>query len=108
MSKKAAETKEKGKEKEKERGKEEPKAEEAKVEAEEVEEKPVPKPVKKRAEKKKRIGRKIHTYYKLGDQSLARLRPFCERCGQGFFMADHGDRFTCGHCGFSRYKQSQQ
>lgn len=108
MSKKAAETKEKGKEKEKERGTEEPEAEEAKAEEEEVEEKPVAKPERKRAEKKKRVDKKIHTYYKLSDQSLSRLRPFCERCGQGFFMADHGDRYTCGHCGFSRYKQTQQ
>jgi small subunit ribosomal protein S27Ae len=106
MSKKA-ESAEKGKEKEKEPVKGQPEAEEAKVEEEEAEEKPAAKPVKKRTEKKRRIDKKIHTYYKLGDQGLARLRPFCERCGQGFFMADHGDRFTCGHCGFSRYKQTQ-
>jgi small subunit ribosomal protein S27Ae len=104
MSKKTLETKEKDKEKVKEK----PEAEEAKVEEEAVEEKVVAKPAKKKAEKKKKIGKKIFTYYKLGDENLARLRPFCERCGQGYFMADHGDRYTCGHCGFSRYKQTQQ
>ncbi|MCK4222727.1 30S ribosomal protein S27ae, partial [Candidatus Bathyarchaeota archaeon] len=25
----------------------------------------------------------------------------------GYFMADHGNRYTCGHCGFTRYKQDQ-
>jgi small subunit ribosomal protein S27Ae len=104
MSKKPVETK--GKDKEKVR--EKPEAEEAKVEEETVKEKLVAKPAKKKAEKKKKIGKKIFTYYKLGDENLTRLRPFCERCGQGYFMADHGDRYTCGHCGFSRYKQTQQ
>jgi small subunit ribosomal protein S27Ae len=99
MSKKAVETKEKDKEKVE-------KPEEAKVVEEAVEEKVVAKPAKKRVEKKKKIGKKIFTYYKLGDENLTRLRPFCERCGQGYFMADHGDRYTCGHCGFSRYKQT--
>jgi len=101
MSKKAVETKEKDKEKVEE------KPEEAKVEEEVVEEQVVAKPAKKRAEKKKKIGKKIFTYYKLGGENLVRLRPFCERCGPGYFMADHGDRYTCGHCGFSRYKQTQ-
>lgn len=103
MSKKAVETKEKDKEKI-----EKPEAEEAKVEEEAVEEEVVAKPAKKRVEKKKKIGKKMFTYYKLGDGNLVRLRPFCERCGQGYFMADHSDRYTCGHCGFSRYKQTQQ
>lgn len=53
--------------------------------------------------KKKTIGTGL--YYKIEGNTLKRLRPSCERCGQGYFMADHGDRFTCGHCGLTRYKQ---
>jgi small subunit ribosomal protein S27Ae len=53
--------------------------------------------------KKKRRG--IASYYKIEEQELKRLRPNCERCGPGYFMADHGDRYTCGHCGLTRYKQ---
>jgi small subunit ribosomal protein S27Ae len=52
---------------------------------------------------KKRQG--IGSYYKIEENGLKRLRPSCERCGSGYFMADHGDRFTCGHCGLTRYKQ---
>ncbi|MDH5495567.1 MAG: 30S ribosomal protein S27ae [Candidatus Bathyarchaeota archaeon] len=44
----------------------------------------------------------------MDEKSLTRLRPFCERCGPGYFMADHGNRYTCGHCGFTRYKQNQE
>ncbi|UCH31005.1 MAG: 30S ribosomal protein S27ae [Candidatus Bathyarchaeota archaeon] len=50
---------------------------------------------------------KAFRYYKIEEKSLKRLRPFCERCGPGYFMADHGNRYTCGHCGFTRYKQNQ-
>ncbi|RLI12405.1 30S ribosomal protein S27ae [Candidatus Bathyarchaeota archaeon] len=43
-------------------------------------------------------------YYKTENGKLKRLLPFCDRCGPGYFMADHGDRYTCGHCGFTKYK----
>jgi len=45
------------------------------------------------------------SYYAIEGGKLKRLLPFCERCGPGYFMADHGDRYSCGHCGFTRYKQ---
>lgn len=48
--------------------------------------------------------RLISSYYKIEDGKLKRLLPFCDRCGPGYFMADHGDRYTCGHCGFTKYK----
>jgi len=71
-------------------------AEEAKEEAK--------KPAKGKIQRKKRIGKKIYTVYRLEGGTATRLRPFCERCGPGYFMADHGNRFACGHCGFTRYK----
>lgn len=55
------------------------------------------------AEKKKRGS----FHYKVEGEKLVRLLPFCERCGPGYFMADHGDRYTCGHCGFTRYKRPE-
>ncbi len=55
--------------------------------------------------KKRREG--IFSHYKIEGRSLTRMLPFCERCGPGYFMADHGDRYTCGHCGFTRYKRTE-
>ena len=52
--------------------------------------------------KKKRKG--IGSYYKIEGNEIKRQRPDCERCGSGYFMADHDDRYTCGHCGLTRYK----
>lgn len=55
-----------------------------------------------KAEKKKKRG--VSPLYKIENGQIIRLRPTCERCGPGYFMADHGDRYTCGRCGFTRYK----
>jgi small subunit ribosomal protein S27Ae len=56
--------------------------------------------------KEKKAGKGISGIYKIEGDKVARLRPTCERCGPGYFMADHHDRFTCGHCGFTRYKRA--
>ncbi len=79
-------------------------------EAEEItEEKPEkPRPQKLKVTKKKKKEKGVFSYYKVDEkEGLNRLRPFCERCGPGYFMADHGNRYTCGQCGFTRYKQNQ-
>jgi len=62
---------------------------------------------KEKAEKRKRR-RGVFSHYKVDEKDYKRLLPFCERCGPGYFMADHGDRYTCGHCGFTRYKQAEK
>jgi len=92
---------EKAEEKEAKEAKEEVEAPE---EVEEAEVKEVKKPAKGKTQRKKRIGKKIYTVYKIEGETVTRLRPFCERCGPGYFMADHGNRYACGHCGFTRYK----
>ena len=62
---------------------------------------------KEKVEKKKKKRKSLSSHYKIEGDSLKRLLPFCERCGVGYFMADHGDRYTCGHCGFTRYKPTE-
>jgi small subunit ribosomal protein S27Ae len=87
--------------------KEEPPAEEPKKEEKKAEE-AKPQKVEKapKPEKKKRKEKGIHALYGVETEKATRLRPTCERCGPGYFMADHHDRYTCGHCGFTRYKRS--
>jgi small subunit ribosomal protein S27Ae len=81
---------------------EEPKKEEKK---EEVKPQKVEKP---KVAKKKKKEKGIHALYKVENDKATRLRPTCERCGPGYFMANHHDRYTCGHCGFTRYKQAEK
>jgi small subunit ribosomal protein S27Ae len=64
------------------------------------------KPEQKAEKKKKEEG--VHALYKIEGDKVTRLRPTCERCGPGYFMAKHEDRYTCGHCGFTRYRQVEK
>jgi small subunit ribosomal protein S27Ae len=81
----------------------EPTAEAPKVEEKKEEVKPQ-KAEKPKREKKKKQEKGVHAMYKIEGEKVSRTRPMCERCGPGYFMADHKDRYTCGHCGFTRYK----
>lgn len=63
---------------------------------------------KAKKEKKKKKEKGAHALYKIEGEKVARLRPTCERCGTGYFMGDHNDRYTCGHCGFTRYKRAEK
>jgi small subunit ribosomal protein S27Ae len=59
-------------------------------------------------EKKKKKEKGVFSLYKIENDKIIRLRPTCERCGPGYFMADQGNRYTCGHCGFTRYKPAEK
>jgi small subunit ribosomal protein S27Ae len=72
--------------------------------SENLEEKPREEKEKGKTEKRKKKEKGVFSLYKIENNQIIRLRPTCERCGPGYFMADHGDRYTCGHCGFTRYK----
>jgi len=84
------------------------KKEEAPAEEAKKEEVKPQKVEKARSEKKKKEERGVHALYKIEGEKVTRLRPTCERCGPGYFMANHKDRYTCGRCGFTRYKQVEK
>ena len=42
--------------------------------------------------------------YEVKDNKIIRKNPECVRCSHGVFMADHGDRFACGKCGYTQFK----
>ena len=94
--------------------KEEPKKEAKKeaappeVEAPKEEVKPAKAEKAPKPEKKKKEEKGVFTLYKVEGEKVVRLRPICERCGPGYFMADHGNRYTCGHCGFTKYKPEKE
>ncbi|MCL2475898.1 MAG: 30S ribosomal protein S27ae [Candidatus Bathyarchaeota archaeon] len=60
---------------------------------------------KAKSDKKRKTEKGAKDLYKVETDKVSRVRPACERCGTGYFMADHHNRYTCGHCGFTRYKQ---
>lgn len=44
-------------------------------------------------------------YYKLEGDKLVRTHRTCPKCGTGFFLADHYDRWSCGRCGYTIFKR---
>ena len=42
--------------------------------------------------------------YKVDGDKIER-NQICPRCGEGVFMADHGDRVACGKCGYTEMKK---
>jgi small subunit ribosomal protein S27Ae len=114
MSKKAEKNEDTKKTEEPKRGGEakketkKPAAAEAPVEVPKEEAKPTKVEKAPRPEKKKKEEKGVFKLYKLEGDKVSRLRPTCERCGLGYFMADHGNRYTCGHCGFTKYKPAKE
>lgn len=43
--------------------------------------------------------------YEMYDEEGERQGEFCARCGEGVFMADHGDRLSCGRCGYTEFRK---
>jgi len=63
------------------------------------------KPEKKQKPKAPKRRIQVHKLYKVEGETLSRLRKECPRCGKGYFMAQHDNRLTCGHCGYTTYTQ---
>ncbi|WP_297068646.1 30S ribosomal protein S27ae [Thermococcus sp.] len=43
--------------------------------------------------------------YEVQGRKIKRKNRFCPRCGPGVFMADHGNRWACGRCGYTEWKK---
>lgn len=43
--------------------------------------------------------------YEVKDNKLERKRKTCPKCGEGVFMAEHADRYSCGKCGYTEFKK---
>lgn len=42
--------------------------------------------------------------YTVKGDTLTRTRKACPKCGGGIFLAEHGNRRSCGKCGYSEPK----
>ncbi len=46
---------------------------------------------------------RVGLYNVQGDE-MTRTHKSCPKCGPGVFLAEHGDRRSCGKCGYSESK----
>lgn len=54
---------------------------------------------------KKKVSPKVWQFYKVEAGRLVKMRKECPRCGRGYFLGEHADRYTCGKCGYTQYKK---
>lgn len=52
---------------------------------------------------KNKVPSKVWKKYKLQGNKLIRSKT-CPKCGTGYFLAEHTDRFYCGHCHYLEMK----
>ncbi len=43
--------------------------------------------------------------YEIKDGKVTRKNKSCPKCGDGVFLANHGDRLSCGCCGYTESKK---
>jgi len=55
------------------------------------------------AEEKKKHSKS--SFYSTEGEILKRSKKNCPKCGEGVFMAEHKNRFSCGNCSFTEMKQ---
>jgi small subunit ribosomal protein S27Ae len=63
---------------------------------------------KKAAKGGKKPGKKhqkLAQVYVVEGGSIKKKNKFCPKCGPGFFMGDHKDRWSCGACGYMEKKK---
>ncbi|MEM0457074.1 MAG: 30S ribosomal protein S27ae [Nitrososphaerota archaeon] len=48
---------------------------------------------------------KLWAKYKLEGNNLMKSVLFCPKCGKGYIMAEHADRYTCGNCHYTEFKK---
>jgi len=47
----------------------------------------------------------VSKFYKIEGDKVVRTHRVCIKCGPGFFLADHYDRWSCGKCGYTIFKR---
>ena len=47
---------------------------------------------------------KQSSLFEVNKEKVKRKRRYCPRCGTGFFLAEHKDRFYCGYCHYTEWK----
>ena len=52
---------------------------------------------------KNKVPSKVWKKYKVHDNKLTRSKS-CPKCGAGYFLADHKNRYYCGHCHYLEMK----
>lgn len=53
---------------------------------------------------KKHLKSSKYKFYEINNGKVVRNKKNCPRCGDGVFLAEHKNRFYCGKCGYTEFK----
>ncbi len=56
-------------------------------------------------QKKKSKRSKKSEKYDSKQETIKRKSRFCPKCGPGVFLAEHKDRYSCGKCSYTEWKE---
>lgn len=57
---------------------------------------------------KNKVPSKRWEAYKVEGDTLSRIKKTCIKCGDGYFMAEHKNRYTCGKCHYTEFKTREK
>lgn len=60
-----------------------------------------------KSKKKKREPSNVRELYKVEGGKLSVKNKSCPKCGAGVFLAEHGNRESCGKCGYTVFKNKK-
>ncbi len=46
----------------------------------------------------------VASTYEVEGDNIEKKNPSCPKCGQGYRLAVHEDRKTCGRCGYTEFE----
>ena len=47
----------------------------------------------------------ISNLYDTSGDKIKRNRRNCPKCGEGVFLAEHKDRYSCGKCAYTEFRK---
>ena len=62
----------------------------------------------KQKEPEKKAASGIWQLYEVKGEELVRKNKFSPKSGKGYFMANHKDRATCGHSGYTEFESGEK
>ncbi|NQV08513.1 30S ribosomal protein S27ae [Candidatus Woesearchaeota archaeon] len=59
-------------------------------------------------EKKPKKPAQVWKLYEVKGEAVERKNSTCPKCGDGYFMAKHGNRLTCGKCYYTEFTGTKE
>jgi small subunit ribosomal protein S27Ae len=45
--------------------------------------------------------------FSIDNNRVTHEKRYCPKCGNGYFLAEHDNRLSCGKCGYTEFKKNK-